>query len=185
MRLWRIICVFVIVNSLSAQRIDFYREKIEMKINKASFKITGTYYFANKDNKEHSLTIYYPFVIDNVTSFPDSISVVYLDGKEQEFIKRKNGISFTLYITENDTLIYKIHYRQKIISKKAEYILTTTKTWKEPFENAEYVITIPDQLDVEYIYPKPDIIEKGNDSIIYKSEKQNFMPDENLKVLWR
>ncbi len=181
----KIFCYCFVIICLNSQAVDFYKEKIEMNVSENYFEITGTYYFANKDNQEFSYSIFYPFIVDDAILFPDSIYAAFLDGREMQFIKRENGISFPLTISANDTLVYKIYFRQKINSKKAEYILTTTKMWNKPFEDAQYIITTPRHFDVEYIYPKPDSIEKRKDSILYKSEKHNYLPDENLKILWR
>ncbi|GAB6282374.1 MAG: hypothetical protein STSR0008_11190 [Ignavibacterium sp.] len=186
--------LFCLLN-LYPQTVFFFKEKIEVIIEDEDFIVIGDYFFLNKSNQEIKLNLFYPFKINENLSYPDSINVTNKINSHIDFIQEREGILIPLNITPNDTTFFNVYYKQRSSINKAEYILTTTKHWKQPLQSAEYIIKIPEQFILKDISLKP-YIEKteytydGNNSSVkllyqtYLINKKNFMPDTNLIVEW-
>lgn len=147
-------CMFILLSITAfTQKADFFSERITMKLSDENVDIIGCYYFNNPTLTTYSQALYYPFVVNAETNYPDFIFVSNLSNKETvDYFQVKEGIIFNLTIEPKDTIVYEVSYRQKIYSKKAEYILTTTKYWKKPFTVAEYYMVIPSKFtDIEHI----------------------------------
>lgn len=186
--------LFCLLN-LYPQPVSFFKEKIEIIIEDKDFIVIGDYYFLNKSNQELKINLFYPFKINEHLSYPDSINVTNKINSPIHFTKEREGILIPLNIVSNDTAYFNVYYKQKSSINKAEYILTTTKYWKQPLQSAEYIIKIPEQFILKDISLKP-YIEKTeytsntNNSFLkplyqtYLINKNNFMPDTNLIVEW-
>jgi hypothetical protein len=180
-----IIGVLLSWDSLPAQSLQFYGEKIEISILGDNALVTGEYYFRNNTSQSIRRTLYYPFVINRDLTWPDSISVYQVSEKKSlTFRKSKEGILFTLQVPADSTVIYKVIYRQRTPSRKMEYILTTTRRWNEPLSFAEYLIRLPKSFMLQYLSLKPSEIDDVLDSQIYKIQKNDYSPETNLTVQW-
>ncbi len=65
-----------------------------------------------------------------------------------------------------------------------KYILTSTQNWIHPLEKAVYKILLPKEFYLKDISIKP--YKKDSDSTynIYIINKENFMPETDLIVVW-
>jgi len=166
------------------QDLSFFYERIEMTVSDSNFTITGKYLFENKNKREFRTSLYYPFVVSDSFSYPDSILVLSSSNIPSAYSKTKEGIIFPIKIHAEDTSGFTAFYRQKIFRNKAEYILTTTQNWKGPLKEAEYIINLPLNYNLNSISLKPDRINTGLQFKTYYINKKNFMPKNNLIVEW-
>jgi hypothetical protein len=167
----------------TAQNIEFFREDITFEITDNSFIVDGIYYFCNVGEKPVNQILYYPFSAGSDYGEVDTISVINLKTKSNVLRKfNNNGASFVISIEPYNIDKYKIFYRQKIFKNKAEYILNTTKSWKKPFEKANYELI----MGIDYIIDSasyiPDSVEIIGDFQHFYWNKQDFMPDRNFII---
>ena len=73
-----------------------------------------------------------------------------------------------------------IYYSQKLNGCKAEYILTTTKSWKRGFEKASYQLISDGKSEFTYFSYTPDSSFISGTKRIYYWERESFMPDKNF-----
>ncbi len=181
-----IFLILAFAGSVNAQLADFYKEKIIMSLSEKSVEITGYYHFRNPTSEKYSQALYYPFVINEYTDYPDSIYAVdQIKNSSIIYKEVRNGIIFNLTIDQQDTAVYKVGYKQKIDSNKAEYILTTTKYWKKPFNYAEYYLVLPTKFkNIDFSIPfKEDSINANYKYFSFR--KENYFPSQNLFITWR
>lgn len=177
--------LFIFSKSGYSQLPQFVGEKIEITLDSARFHINGDYFFKNTSSTPIKRNLFYPFPIDSGFSFPDSISVFSNQKNENiSFIQVKNGISFPLEIPPKETVLFNVFYSQSTVNNKAEYILTTTKKWGKALEKAEFIIKIPSELELKFFSYEYDEFEKTDEYLIYKINKENFMPNKNLIMEW-
>lgn len=179
-----IISFFLFSGNLYPQNLSFIKEKIEMTVSDSSFSIIGKYYFLNKSNKEIVTSFYYPFFINDDYQYPDSILILNEDNLPVTYSKSKKGIIFMIKTHSRDTSEFTAFYRQSTLNKKAEYILTTTQNWNVPLQKAEYIINLPNHLNLKSISFQPDSIKNSTSCKTYFITKENFMPLVNLFVEW-
>ena len=168
-----------------SQSIRFFREKIDITVNKQNCQLEGTYYFANNNRQSIRRLLFYPFIINKDMPFPDSISVLNSNsGEKVKFHKSSDGIRFPIKILPEDTVIYNIYYSQKIPAKKFKYILTTTKKWGKPFKVAEYSIKLLKDYKLKELsidIPFMKIVDRYK---YYYSRKEQYLPDIDLFIRW-
>jgi len=167
----------------TAQNIEFFREDIAFEITDNYFIVDGIYYFCNVGEKSVNQILYYPFPAGSDYGEVDTISVINLGTKSNVLRNfNNNGASFVISIEPYNIEKYKIFYRQKILGNKAEYILITTKSWKNPFEKANYELMV----DIDYVIDSvsyiPDSAAIIGDFQHFYWNKQDFMPDKNFII---
>jgi hypothetical protein len=187
---WLTIDDFADVAPPPKKPVDFYREKVTMKISNGYLEVEGIYYFRNNTGKSKNFPIVYPFPIDDYHHAPDSISIQFDNGEENKNIefglgKSAESVHCLIPLALGDSNIMTAMYRQKLKDKKARYILTTTSYWGKPFEYAEYHVFVPLSFDSVYVnYRSSSEIVNETERHYYFSGN-DFMPDKDLIVKWR
>ena len=171
-------------NITLSQPLQFAKEKIEVKINEGYSVVTGNYTFLNKNKNELSSTLFYPFPVSLSLSYPDTISVYNQNNKAIPFTKSSAGIYFNIKMSADSEATVNVKYCQKISSDTMKYILTSTQNWVHPLEKAEYKIMLPKEFDLEDISIKPYKKDSDSTNNIYIINKENFMPETDLIIVW-
>ncbi|MCX7784619.1 MAG: hypothetical protein N2201_00065 [candidate division WOR-3 bacterium] len=79
----------------------------------------------------------------------------------------------------------KVFYQQALKGNQCRYILVTTKYWRIPLEQANFIIDVAENLkDVQFSYLPDSVIHQNNRRYYYLSKK-NFMPKKDLTVKWK
>jgi hypothetical protein len=172
-------------DSLPGQSLQFYGEKIEICIQGEYAQVTGEYYFRNNTSRPLHQVMFYPFVINQDLSWPDSISVYQVSEKKSlSYREAKAGILFVLVVPADSMVIYKVSYRQRTPGRKMEYILTTTQKWGHPLVFAGYSVSLPEEYKLLDISLTPDSRQIINHKQIIKINRQNYLPTKNLNLFW-
>jgi len=158
--------------------IDFCKENIIIEIENDHAKVTGNYYFENTTSIRKQVKFYYPFPVDSNHSYPDIILIDY------PFEKDSSGIYFTMSIDKYKTDSFKIIYDQRLKKNRFCYITTTTRRWKRPIKEANFVIIMPDSLVIKTNYKMTDKKKMGN-KYRYYIKRRIFYPKNDLIVEWR
>lgn len=129
----------------------------------------------------------YPFPQDEDLGEIISINAttLYPDMKIQTLVDfNQKAARFRLKILPNDTAIVHVIYQQAIFHQKAEYILTSTKAWNRPLENARFTLSIPIDHKIDSLSYNADSILFNGTQLRYKFYFEDFMPDRNFCVFF-
>ncbi|MFH1213278.1 MAG: hypothetical protein V1681_04265, partial [Candidatus Neomarinimicrobiota bacterium] len=73
---WRSLgSILLFAVALHAQIADFSAEKLTFTVNAKYVEMTGSYFFSNRTGQTVRLPIIYPFCVNALQAFPDSVSV--------------------------------------------------------------------------------------------------------------
>ncbi len=178
-RILLITVIFLHFINLYGQKLDFYKEIIKIEVFENYCTVEGEYFFHNENNI--STMILYPFVINDRLSYPDSISIVDKNGKSLKYKNRENSVIFPFEKSE----YFKAFYRQKTVDNYFEYILTTTASWGEALQEADFIIKVDKYLNLINLSLPYNKIEKSDDFIIYHISRKNYLPVKNIIIEWR
>ena len=103
-------------NIILSQPLQFAKEKIEVKVFNGYSVVTGDYTFINKNKKEITRTLFYPFPVNNLFFFPDTISVYDQNNKSISFTKSSAGIYFGIKVPADSETTVKVKYSERIAS---------------------------------------------------------------------
>ncbi len=181
-----VVIVFLLVGELSAQQVQFFREKIEFRVRTLSCTVTGTYYFKNPTSDSISVPIFFPVALNDSLPYPDLVQITDLASRQKlSFHLLRRGFAFSLRMAPRSVSVIQIFYRQNTPFRHMEYILTTTRHWNRPLAKAEYFIYLPEDCRlVQVNYPfKQFSFAYGLPGYYYS--KNQFMPNHNLIFKWR
>jgi hypothetical protein len=182
----KMIILMFITSGLFSHSIDFFQEEIDINVHDNNCTVTGKYYFKNVSSKGIKKSLFYPFFIDKNSLYPDSINIIELAKNENiDSKKSKKGVFFSIYIKPKSVLIIEVFYKQKTLSNKMEYILTTTEVWGKPLELTKFNIKIPKKYKLKHISYKYDEILEQKENNIYRINKKDFLPEKNLIIKWQ
>jgi len=168
--------------------VDFFAEEITMEVNESEVSIGGVYYFRNNTSKDKSFPIIFPFYVDSLTSFPDRIDAYVISGSDTSVInfqslEERHCIRLGIPMIPDSVTIWHLDYNQKISSRKARYILTSTSAWKKPLEKATYRFIAPKSFDINYAWPEADTVITG-DKVTLIANRTDFMPPRDMEIIW-
>lgn len=168
------------------QQIQFFGEDLHFKYSRELFEVEGLYYFRNLTGKEVRQVLFYPFPdtekygdISYISVHPENDTTSMLATQSEK------GSLFKLLIPPEGEVAYHIAYGQKVKNGNAKYIITTTQQWAQPFEFARYDLTFPDTLAIRSVSIPPDTISNDNGSIVYRWEREDFMPEKDFEFNFR
>lgn len=157
--------------------IDFYAENVIIDLRGNRVHVTGKYFFQNRSPLDKKVTMYYPFPVDSVHSYPD---VILLD---RFFQKGPGGIYFDISIRAQAVDSFKILYQQGLNSRQCRYITSTTRRWRRPLKSAAFTVVAPVEKKIVMNYPVTGA-EVVDDTAFYYIRLKNFYPHDDLKVRW-
>ncbi|HAN00676.1 MAG TPA: hypothetical protein DCQ26_18940 [Marinilabiliales bacterium] len=172
------------ITRIEAQPLTFYRESLNFEIDSSHFYVSGMYFLRNPNTKPGTTRILYPYVYE--TSQIETISVVnLLTMKKLDVLPVKKGHSFQLQVPGNDSVVLHIKYSHQHDGTRATYILTTTKFWHRPFDEADYTLRVKKGIVVEKLFLPPDTTWIDLDYIYYHWKRRNFMPESDFTIEFR
>jgi hypothetical protein len=163
-----------------AASIHFAREEIQMNVHPGAVEITGMYHFTNTLPNPAAALIFYPFPLDSFHAYPDSVSI-----PGYVFERNDSGVSFKLRFRPQVEDSFLAYYRQPLRGRQARYIVTTTREWERPLDQARFRIVVPvDFKDVRLSY-RPDAVNRSDSVVTYSLTKHGFFPDKDIIVTWK
>ena len=180
-----LILTLLVFPGLKAQNPDFCREDLTFTLSDSSFSVSGYYYFMNPSQQAINLNMLYPFP-QNKGDY-GSISNVYAflngDSLQDKLITYNDKAAMIrLEIKPKESSMLFIGYIQHIFGGKAEYILTSTKTWGKPLKQVSYTLIVPESLIVDSLSYTPDYSKTESGNTIYYYYKEDFMPDKEFEI---
>lgn len=177
-------CFLMAFQSFSG--ITFKKENITVNIIACdTFEVQGIYFFENRDSSSATIMIHYPFPLDDSWQYPNYISVVNLTTRKSiHFVEKKDGVNWYLSLPPFSVDSTKVIYRQRVFRQRGRYILTTTRDWKKPLEEAAFKVVVPENSTLTYWSFQSDSVSVKNGQMIYQAWKENFYPEEDLLLEW-
>ena len=176
-----VFCVLFYGISGFSQKIDFFREDLTFKIDTALFVVDGLYYFRNNTGAEVKQMLFYPF--PDVEEFGEIAFIKITkvgDTVSQLATQTTKGALFKVLIEAHKEIPFHISYGQKLKSKQAKYIITTTQKWGKPFEEASYRLEVPSAIVVTSFSIQPDSVFFENKFQFYNWKRRDFMPETDF-----
>lgn len=167
--------------SFSQSRLSFVEEDLTFEITDSVFIVQGLYFFTSPVEKDY--LIVYPFPSENIYGNPFDIHVIDINSSDTLAFKmadNQSSMAFTARIS-GQTQLY-ITYSQTLKSNKARYILTTTRSWNQPLERAEYKLLTDSNLVISGFSMPPENIIAVEGKHIYIWQKENFMTAKDFEV---
>jgi hypothetical protein len=171
-------------------QVEFFKEEITLSVDDSLARVEGIYYFRNSSNKQTSMPVLFPFYVDSLSAYPHRIEAYVLEnGKKTALTFKENrqmkSITLMVPIKANSTAAWYLEYEQKLKAKKATYIITSTAMWNKPLEEAAYYFKVPERYRNVVTFPEADTIYNREGFRIYKSQKYDFMPEQDMKITWQ
>jgi len=182
MRILIMLSVLICYANGFAQQIGFFKETIIIHVDEEYTSVNGVYYFS-RDNagSNRSFTIFYPMPMQLDSNV--FIEAFNMDDNSLLPITRKNnGVSFRCIFSTSDTVMININYRYLHNGSEMQYILSSTKEWKKPLSEADYLFYLNKKFLLKSISYKQDTIYNQKDYLLYHLHKENFMPDKDFTV---
>jgi hypothetical protein len=170
-------------------RIEFFKEEITLSVDDSLARVEGVYYFRNSTEKQTTMPVLFPFHVDSLSAYPHRIEAYVLEGGEKTaltFKENRHMKSITLMVPiEADTITaWYLNYEQKLKTKKATYVITSTAMWNKPLKEATYYFKTPERYKNVVTIPEPDTVYNRDGFRIYESRKFDFMPEQDMKIIW-
>ena len=163
-----------------AASLHFAREEIQMNVRPGAVEIAGMYHFTNTLSYPATAVIFYPFPLDSFHAYPDSVAI-----PGYEFERSDSGVSFKLRFRPQVEDSFLAYYRQPLRGRQARYIVTTTREWKRPIDQARFRITVPAGFKGVKLSYKPDATSHTDSTVTYSFTRRSFYPDKDVIVTWK
>ena len=185
MKYFLLIILFQTSSFSFTQNLRFYQENLKFNITETDFTVDGLYYFRNSTPDTIKQYMSYPF--PQISGLGEVKSVegtsLYPEMKAPLIVNvNQEAARFRLMVYPFDTAVVRITYVQLITDHKVEYILTSTKTWKEPLEKADFTLELPIDLKIDSLSYDGDSILIKDGYLFYKFHFTDFLPDKNFSV---
>ena len=167
--------------------IMFQKERVDAVIRAPDMlEIRGTYWFVNKDTLPSSAALFYPFPIDSFSAYPHYLSVARLpDKKPLRFDTFSNGIRWPITLAVKGCDSIRVVYRQRVKRMQGRYIITTAKVWGRALSSAEFSVTVPPGMVLDYWSFIADTTFLRNDTLVYRYRRAPFSPEADMLLRWR
>jgi hypothetical protein len=167
----------------AASRLSFAGEDVTIKLAPDRAYVTGVYRFYNPGDKTRTLKLRYPFARGPKVGEPENISVRG-GGEEIPFSWKRHGVAFEVEVPARGEAAVTVSFEQPCSGCEYTYILTSTRNWGRPIDEARFAVVVPVQLapvDCSYEWEEAPAAEG---LARYEFSREDFYPDVDLVVHW-
>ncbi|MFH1435989.1 MAG: hypothetical protein ABIJ56_09760 [Pseudomonadota bacterium] len=172
--------------ALANTDVIFEREKVDVEITQddegqVAATVTGDYFFYTSHGQQDSTGIFFPFYEAGGLEYPHEILV---DGTPR-FLKRDDGITFSLQVPGKDRVRKQVAYTQKVGGCAAGYVTTSAKPWGIPLKKAEFSVTLPESFAGKNPVVEPGFTKTEKEGkIVFTSVVEDFVPEKDISITW-
>jgi hypothetical protein len=169
--------------------VEFFKEEVTLTVNDSASVVSGIYYFRNNQDYTGVFPVAFPFHIDSLSLYPDSMSAYFVNDTDTLPIgirsdKSRKMAVLNIPLISKQVTCWHFDYSQKISSSRAVYIITSTASWGKPLEDAIYRFIVPAKFKNITVWPDADTIIIHENYLEYLSHKTNFMPRRDMEIKW-
>jgi len=170
--------------SQSPQPIVFDRETIAVSIDTRYLRVEGTYFFTNKLGRAIVQPLFYPFPIDSLHPYPGFVEAKQ-SGRSLPIERREEGVVFNVALPASGVGSVTVVYEQECCDNTGCYILTTTSQWDNPLKEADFIVTVPVGIELEWMEYEAQLTDIEEDKTVYRFRRTGFAPAKDLCLRWR
>jgi hypothetical protein len=161
------------------RQIHFAREEVDVVVRPGTVEVTGVYHIANLSADTLLGMFFYPFPLDSLTPYPDSISLPGM-----YYTRSDTGLLVRMKLPARAEESMRVYYRQQLRANRALYIVTTTRRWPRPIDRAAFRVTVPAGLQGARVSFEPDSVEHTDSTLTWLRTFTKFRPAEDVIVTW-
>lgn len=168
----------------AASRPSFAGEDVTIKLAPDRAYVTGVYRFYNPGDKARSLKLRYPFARGPEVGDPENVAVRGGAGEDIPFSWKRHDVAFEIEVPARSEAAVTVSFEQPCSGCEYTYILTSTRNWGRPIDEARFAVVVPVQMvpvDCSYEWEKVPAVEG---LARYEFSREDFYPDVDLVVHW-
>jgi hypothetical protein len=168
--------------------VRFERERIQVQVGRGAVRISGLYEYRNRSWLPAVLTLGVPFPADQAHPAPAfPLLTEAVDGGGPVLIpytSRGGEVRFRLFFRPQEVKRVRLEYEQPARLPNGRYLLTTTRAWRRPIEDASFTLLLPRCYALAASnYPLTALSAPGGRAAFSFSRDQ-FYPDRDWEFAW-
>jgi hypothetical protein len=177
--------LYVLHERRAAVRPYFAGEDVTIVLEPSRARVIGVYRFRNPGDEPRSLELRYPFARGPELGNPENVAVSGGDGEAVPFSWKRHDVAFEIEVPPRGEAAVTVSYEQICRGCEFTYILTSTRNWQRPIDEARFAIVAPVQLaPVECPYDWKEV--PADEGLVrYEFGREAFYPDVDLNVRWQ
>ena len=161
--------------------VHFVRERIDIAVYPDEVRVVGRYVYRNPWPLLVVQGLAIPLPVDATHPVPTELAATRLSPDAGPIPLRSilGRTTLELRFRAHEEVQIVVQYRQQAPTRDARYLLTTTRPWRRPLDQAVYTLTLHDVRLARSNYAlRPDA--QG----VLAFERINFMPPEDWEFQW-
>jgi hypothetical protein len=176
---------YMLYRHAEARRPSFVAEDVTITLSPARAKVEGIYRFRNPADKTQPLTLRYPFARGSALGEPENVVVRDADGEDVPFSWEWRDVAFEVTVPPRGEAEVAVSYEQGCRGDEFTYVLTSTRRWRRPLEDAYFAVDVPPQLaPLKGSYELEEVASRDG-FVRYELRRDDFYPDVDLNLRWR
>ena len=178
------VVTYLLYKRHTASRPSFAGEEVTIALEPDRARVTGVYRFHNPGDKPRTLKLRYPFARGPELGEPENVVVRDAAGAEMSYRWQRHDVVFELTVPPKDDARVSVSYEQACRGCEYTYILTSTRDWNRPIDEASFAVVAPVQLapvDCPYEWEEAPAAEG---LVRYEFRRESFYPDVDLTLRW-
>jgi hypothetical protein len=167
----------------SALRFD--AEVIRLEIRGDTLRVDGTYHFVDPEHRP-STALFYPYPEDSLlgAAWTESLAWHPADDAPWQALPirerpERSGVGWLIRHDGAERFTVRTVYCQRLRTRYARYIVTTTNAWGRPLRSARFELMLPPGMElIESSFP----FEREGEIWVFSAE--DFLPAKDVVVRW-
>jgi hypothetical protein len=169
----------------AASRPTFAGEEVTIKLAPDRAYVTGVYRFRNPGEKTRSLKLRYPFARGPEVGEPENISVRDGAGRDVPFSWKRHDVAFEVEVPARGETAVTVSFEQACSGCEYTYILTSTRNWRRPIDEARFAVVVPVQMAPVNCPYDWEEVPAAESLVRYEFAREDFYPDIDLTLRWK
>ena len=173
--------------STEGRPVRFVSEHVRVSIDTGHTEITGSYCF-DRGTGRSPFALLYPFARGFTLAKPEVLELALAtdDGpfRTTWALEDSAGLHLALPFNSADSCRLRVHYRQRLSDRRADYLLTTTRAWGQPLALAVLEVSWPDSLAKPSFSLPLEVAGRGGGMTLYRLRASAFLPETDIVVTW-
>ena len=173
--------------------ILFNAEDVSITIEDREMVVDALFEYQNTTEERLSMDLFFPFARPVKKSISDLSVVLVGTGTSSErrldYKSEESRILFDFIIEPRERRMLKVHYRETLPEKHAEYIITSIKQWHRPVAKAVFTVKLPSSIKSPVFSFADSLVERinldGASYVVYKFIMRDLYPEEEFQIAWQ